>query len=313
MLLGNGMQYNKIPLTLLGDRWQGFVRDERVLASTNDEGFTKLNALPNGYPPGRALIPPRKAGYARSNPRTEFGATAAGYMYGGVTTTGDSTFGIDTNTPDGQLIASVLAGGAPATFGIDTNTPALTASINGTGSTTISFFLDPPTLGAIASLIATAEIGVTGDSSAMLPTDDSSPLRTATANIGVTGDLCEMLPTNDSSPLRDASATFGFDGALTRYAVGHMEGSTADQGLTLDNIVGGVWNAALIDYAVNGSAGKALSTASSGGVDLDLMAQAILAAAQVTPIHSNMEQVNGEEVIGDGSELDPWRAVGVDP
>lgn len=40
---------------------------------------------------------------------------------------------------------------------------------------------------------------------------------------------------------------------------------------------------------------------------------ATLAAAQATPIHSEVDKINGAAVIGDGSELDPWRAVGVTP
>lgn len=38
-----------------------------------------------------------------------------------------------------------------------------------------------------------------------------------------------------------------------------------------------------------------------------------LAAAEATPIHSNAKTMNDAAIIGDGSELDPWRGVGVSP
>lgn len=43
------------------------------------------------------------------------------------------------------------------------------------------------------------------------------------------------------------------------------------------------------------------------------IAVAVLAAAQVTPIHSNVQQINDAEVIGDGTDGNDWRGVGVQP
>lgn len=99
--------------------------------------------------------------------------------------------------------------------------------------------------------------------------------------------------------------------------------------LTPEGIRDTVWNALLAQFQGDGTAGKALSTASSGGVDLDAlaaavwayatrslpaaerdaMAAAILAAAQATPIHSNVKEVNDLTVDGTGTELDPWGPV----
>lgn len=45
--------------------------------------------------------------------------------------------------------------------------------------------------------------------------------------------------------------------------------------LTPEGLRDAVWNAVLANYPTTGSAGKALSTASSGGVDLDALAQAV--------------------------------------
>jgi len=88
--------------------------------------------------------------------------------------------------------------------------------------------------------------------------------------------------------------------------------------LTPEGIRDTVWNAILAGYQGDGTAGKALSTAGSGGVDYDALwasmpaatreaiAAAILAAAEVDPIHANVKQVNDIEVTGTGTELDPW-------
>jgi hypothetical protein len=77
--------------------------------------------------------------------------------------------------------------------------------------------------------------------------------------------------------------------------------------LTPEGIRDKVWNAILAQYPDAGTAGKALSTASSGGVDLVALAQAILGAAQTTPIHADVQKMNGANVIGDGTAGDKWR------
>jgi len=43
------------------------------------------------------------------------------------------------------------------------------------------------------------------------------------------------------------------------------------------------------------------------------IAAAILAAAQITPIHADTKRMNAALVTGNGSELDPWRGDGVSP
>jgi hypothetical protein len=93
-----------------------------------------------------------------------------------------------------------------------------------------------------------------------------------------------------------------------------MEGSALPYTeLSPQSLASAVWDSILADYQQTGSAGKALSTASSGGVDLVAMAQAILDAAEVTPIHSNTKQINSATVIGTGQQGDDWRGEGVQP
>ena len=43
------------------------------------------------------------------------------------------------------------------------------------------------------------------------------------------------------------------------------------------------------------------------------IAAAVLSALQATPIPVNNTLINGAPVIGDGSEANPWRGVGVSP
>ena len=43
------------------------------------------------------------------------------------------------------------------------------------------------------------------------------------------------------------------------------------------------------------------------------IAAAVLSALQATPIPVNNTLINGAPVIGDGSEANPWRGVGVQP
>ena len=43
------------------------------------------------------------------------------------------------------------------------------------------------------------------------------------------------------------------------------------------------------------------------------IAAAILAAAQITPIHADTKLMNSAEIIGDGTEGNDWRGLGVPP
>ncbi|MEN9438317.1 MAG: hypothetical protein RIR09_2972, partial [Pseudomonadota bacterium] len=81
--------------------------------------------------------------------------------------------------------------------------------------------------------------------------------------------------------------------------------------LSPENLAREVWNAVAAAYNTSGTMGAKLNTASSGGVDLEALAQAILAAAQITPIHADARKMNGATVQGDGSESDKWRGLGV--
>lgn len=99
--------------------------------------------------------------------------------------------------------------------------------------------------------------------------------------------------------------------------------------LSPENLAANVWGALATSFNEAGTMGNKLNTASSGGVDLDAMAatvwayttrsmpaaerdafaQALLTAAQSTPIHANVKEVNDTTVDGSGTALDPWGPV----
>lgn len=179
---------------------------------TAGEGITDQKVgLPMGYVMKGWMLP-QKAGMISARVY-DITITATAAALRGKALEGSTTFTISTNTPSGELIVS---GEGEATLLISTNTPLLTASINGEGSTEFSITTNTPILGAEASLTAATSFSITTNSPTMYPLDDSSPLRTGTATITVTG-------------------------SLVPYALGHMEGTTEEAGLTNAGIANSVW------------------------------------------------------------------------
>lgn len=253
------------------------------------------------YPPYCYTIIPQRGSFMSSRREAWASLTATAIGLLGMPAEGSATFSITTNNPAGELISS---GEGSATFTVVTNTPLLTASINGEGSSTFAITANVPILGAVADLTASISFTITTNNPIIFPLDDTSPLRTG-------------------------SATFSFSGLLTRYAIGHMEGSALPYTeLSPQSLAAAVWDSSLVDYQQDGSAGKSLSTASSGGVDLNLMAQAvweyldrtltssssgsapttaeIVAALETAVLSVNMVQVKGQSLVGSGIENDPW-------
>ena len=56
-----------------------------------------------------------------------------------------------------------------------------------------------------------------------------------------------------------------------------------------------------------------LDSLTPGGFTKEAVASAVVSALQATPIPVNNTLINGAPVIGDGSEANPWRGVGVSP
>lgn len=61
-----------------------------------------------------------------------------------------------------------------------------------------------------------------------------------------------------------------------------------------------------VNYTVPMQA-QGVSTSGSTGPTAAEIAAAILAAAQITPIHADARRIKGQTVVGNGIEADPWR------
>jgi len=129
---------------------------------------------------------------------------------------------------------------------------------------------DPTTFGfaaeATGGLIATV---AAGDAPASFGFTTNSPDLTAslsgdgTASLGISFDNATMFASGDAVCI----ATFGLDGTLTSHAIGIMEGTTAETGVTVDNIV---------------------------------------TALQVAVLPVDIVKVNSIAISGTGTTIDPW-------
>ena len=79
---------------------------------------------------------------------------------------------------------------------------------------------------------------------------------------------------------------------------GNLRGSIVDTGVQVERTT----SAAFSTTAVGGS-----------GPSAESIAAAVLAALQATTIPVDALKMNGADIIGDGSEANPWRGVGVQP
>lgn len=126
-----------------------------------------------------------------------------------------------------------------------------------------------------------------------------------------------------------AVAASGTAGGSTLTGLGELDADLKAYGdLTNEGVRDSVWNAVASQYNESGTMGAKLNTASSGGVDLNALAQAvweyatrnlstspptaeqvataILDAAQAAPIHSDIRKVNAVTVTGGGTLGNEW-------
>lgn len=112
----------------------------------------------------------------------------------------------------------------------------------------------------------------------------------------------------------DGTGSITFTGAGDLRGRLSMEGSwTPFSTLSPENLAAEVWGALAASNNVAGTMGAKLNTASAGGVDLNALAAAVLAAMNAAPPKVNAQQMNSADIIGDGTEGNPWRGVGVPP
>jgi hypothetical protein len=266
----------------------GFSRNIMYVSQRNT--VFRYWATPSYNNAGSTWLIPQSVGEISSRNSAILSLSGSGSILGGITSPGSASFSIDCAPVTGALVAF---GTGTATLSINTNSPLLTASANAIGTATLTINGQTSLLGAVTS----------GEGASTI-----SFVASAT-----------ILPTVDTSPLRTASATFSLSGALTPYAIGNMTGSTANTSvLTAESVAFEVWNALSADFNLTGTMGRKLNTASAGGVDntdvltaVAAVPAAVLSAAQATPIHADTQKINGADVIGDGSEADQWRGSGV--
>jgi len=160
--------------------------------------------------------------------------------------TGVATIGISASA-DGGL---KMSGQGSASLSISA-IGECTGILSGGGSVSISISVAPAAIGAIADIQGEATVSIVATNSQVLPTDDSPPARTGLAMIV-------------------------FSGSLAPYAIGHMVGSALPYTeLSPQSLANAVWQAQATENNVSGTMGNKLNTASSGGVDLEALAEAV--------------------------------------
>ena len=238
---------------------------------TAGEGITDDRVgLPMGYLVGGSYQLPQKPGQlsARMYDVSVFG-TAAGTS--GLPGTGTAALNFsdvsgiilpeDDDSPLRSASASIeitasatgelkMSGVGSASISVSVAAAELLGILDATGSSSISVTTGLPVLGAEASGTGEAEFSLSASAS--------------------------ILPTNDSSPARTASATIALSGTLIPYAIGSMVGAALPYtDLSPQALAQAVWQAPATDNNQPGSMGSKVNTASSGGVDMDALAEAV--------------------------------------
>lgn len=159
---------------------------------------------------------------------------------------------------EGSLLqGGPMVGEGTTSFTTDDGNLRLIVGMSGTGSMTLT--ISSPTLSLTMALNGEGNIVVTG-----------------------TGGLSMIVP-------------FFGEGSMSLTGTADLKGNLSMQGewtpyteLSPENLARAVWDAIATQFNESGTMGAKLNLASAGGVDLEALAQAILAAAQITPIHADV-------------------------
>ncbi len=151
--------------------------------------------------------------------------------------------------------------------------------------------------GLIVGATGTAIIAIDG-AAAIVATLNS----TGTATIGIDGSAVL-----GAIATMTGEATIHIDGAAEVLGLGYMTGTTVESGaLTPAGIAAEVWKALAAQFNTPGTMGHKLNTATAGGVDLNALAAAVVAALDATAIPVDVRQVNGTPLAGSGVVGDEW-------
>jgi hypothetical protein len=154
-------------------------------------------------------------------------------------------------------------------------------------------------------LIVTIAATITGSGGVSSATTQA--LATLVATLSGTGNI-----TAAAAGLAALQATLTGSGSVTanNTALAQLGATIRGYGdATAEGIRDAVWAAAAAENNAAGTMGQKLNLAGSGGVDNDALAAAVWAhvTRTLTGItNANVQQVNGQNIDGTGTELDPW-------
>lgn len=152
------------------------------------------------------------------------------------------------------------------------------------------------TAGLIVGATGTATVSVDGQAVIVASLNVAGSVAISVSAVGVLGAIASL----------NGMGAVTLDGDCHLMGVGYVTGTTEEAGLTPAGIARAVWTALLTQYQGEGTAGKALSAASSGGVDYQALGQAVVAALNAAQIPVDVKAVNGVTVAGAGKTGDPW-------
>lgn len=277
MLLQNITRNNQYPYRRCGatatNTETGYMSSQHGLGGPRQfarfTAFGEGAGFPAGYNPG--IFMPLKHSWASSSQgvRIAIDAVAAGLLgmpSGGnvaleITTENTQVLPLDTTSPvrtgltNIEITASAsgelkVSGGGSTSLGMSASADCI-GILSAEGSSNILVSVSPATLGAIADIVGETTLIVTAANTQILPLDDSPPARTGLVSISLSG-------------------------SLVPYAIGHMLGSALPYAeLSPQSLANAVWQSPATENNTPGTMGSKVNTASSGGVDLDALAQAV--------------------------------------
>jgi hypothetical protein len=152
-------------------------------------------------------------------------------------------------------------------------------------------------LGLIMGLAGTADITIDGRGAVSIVATASG-----TASITVTGRGAIGINAGLSG-----TAAITVNGRAEVTLLEWIKGTTVEE-MSAEGIAQALWNSLAERYTTQGTMGRKLNDAGGGSSPIDIAA-AVLAAAEVTPISSDIQKVRGQDLQGVGSEASPWGPV----
>lgn len=289
---GGGVLNGAIPQELVGNNH----RTGRARNLTAGEGITSEQVgVPLGYGFGVAWMLPQKQGQMSARMYDmSITAGASGVMgfpiegtalaslpsVAGTLLPEDDTSPLRTGSADLSVViatADILPEDDASPLRTASATIEITAAgagemkSSGTGSTALSITVADAVLVGIFDAVGQTGLSITTNT----PTLGAEASGVGLAVVELVASAW-LLPSNDTPPARTASALISMSGSLTPYAVGNMIGNALPYTeLSPQSLAQAVWGAPAGESNQAGTMGSKLNTASSGGVDMDALAEAV--------------------------------------